>query len=85
MPESIAIISTACRFPGGSNSPAKLWELLKEPRDILKPIDESRLRLSKFHHSNGEHHGSTDVQGASYTLEDDCRLFDASFFWHQPA
>ncbi|KAK4063043.1 hypothetical protein Trihar35433_8838 [Trichoderma harzianum] len=84
MPESIAIISTACRFPGGSNSPAKLWELLKEPRDILKPIDESRLRLSKFHHNNGEHHGSTDVQGASYTLEDDCRLFDASFFGISP-
>ncbi|KAM6481637.1 hybrid PKS-NRPS [Trichoderma sp. SZMC 28011] len=76
MPESIAIISTACRFPGGSNSPAKLWELLKEPRDILKPIDESRLRLSKFHHSNGEHHGSTDVQvvyeafeAAGYSLD----------------
>ncbi|KAH0529049.1 hypothetical protein TsFJ059_003849 [Trichoderma semiorbis] len=84
MPESIAIISTACRFPGGSNSPAKLWELLKEPRDILKPIDETRLRLSKFHHNNGEHHGSTDVQGASYTLEDDCRLFDASFFGISP-
>ncbi|KAL7907284.1 hybrid PKS-NRPS [Trichoderma velutinum] len=84
MPESIAIVSSACRFPGGSNSPAKLWELLKEPRDILKPIDESRLRLSKFHHNNGEHHGSTDVQGASYTLEDDCRLFDASFFGISP-
>ncbi|KAJ4861498.1 AMP-binding enzyme domain-containing protein [Trichoderma breve] len=84
MPESIAIISTAFRFPGGSNSPAKLWELLKEPRDILKPIDESRLRLSKFHHNNGEHHGSTDVQGASYTLEEDCRLFDASFFGISP-
>ncbi|RFU78915.1 hybrid pks-nrps [Trichoderma arundinaceum] len=80
MKEPIAIISSACRFPGGSNSPTKLWELLREPRDILEEFNPEVLRLSKFSHQNGEHHGSTDVKGSSYTLSDDCRLFDASFF-----
>jgi hybrid polyketide synthase / nonribosomal peptide synthetase ACE1 len=41
--EPIAIVGSGCRFPGGSTSPSKLWELLKEPRDIAKEITGDRL------------------------------------------
>jgi acyl transferase domain-containing protein len=80
MPEPIAVVGSACRFPGGASSPSKLWDLLVQPRDVLVPFPKDRLNLDRFYHPNGEHHGSTDVAGGAYLLEDDYRAFDASFF-----
>ncbi|RDW76198.1 hypothetical protein BP5796_07019 [Coleophoma crateriformis] len=77
--EPIAIVGSACRFPGGASSPSKLWGLLKEPRDLLKDISSSRFNPDGFYHVNGEHHGSTNVRSA-YLLEEDHRLFDSGFF-----
>lgn len=82
--EPVAVIGSACRFPGGCSSPSKLWELLQQPRDILKEFDPDRLNLKRFYHPNGENHGSTDVLNKSYLLEEDTRLFDASFFGISP-
>ncbi|PNY25600.1 Polyketide synthase [Tolypocladium capitatum] len=78
-PEPIAIIGSACRFPGGASSPSKLWELLRSPRDLLSPISCDRFDPSGFYHPDGEHHGGTNVQ-SSYQLQEDTRVFDASFF-----
>ena len=36
--EPIAIISMACRFPGGANSPEALWELLNEGRNAITEV-----------------------------------------------
>ena len=80
MKEPIAIVGSACRLPGGSSSPAKLWDLLRTPRDVLSDFPSDRLNLSRFHSSNGEHHGSTDVENKSYLLSEDPRFFDAAFF-----
>ena len=80
MSEPIAIVGSACRFPGACDSPSKLWELLSHPKDVLSSFPTERLNLSSFYHQNGEHHGSTDVQNKSYLLSEDPRLFDASFF-----
>ncbi|KAF7560685.1 hypothetical protein G7046_g3448 [Stylonectria norvegica] len=82
--EPIAVIGLACRFPGASSSPSKLWDLLRQPRDVLKEFDPERLNLKRFYHSNGETHGATDVGSKSYLLEEDSRLFDASFFGISP-
>ncbi|KAL7905224.1 putative PKS-NRPS protein [Trichoderma velutinum] len=82
--EPIAVIGSACRFPGASSSPSKLWELLQQPRDVLKEFDPSRLNLSRFYHKSGDTHGATDVTNKSYLLEEDTRLFDAAFFGISP-
>ncbi|KAJ0330269.1 hypothetical protein COL5a_003329 [Colletotrichum fioriniae] len=82
--EPIAIIGSACRFPGGCSSPSKLWELLREPRDVRKQFDPKRLNLERFHNADGQTHGSTDVRGLSYLLEEDTRVFDAGFFGISP-
>lgn len=82
--EPIAIIGSACRFPGQSQTPTKLWELLQHPRDVLKEFDPERLNLQRFFHENGETHGSTDVANKSYLLDEDISLFDASFFGISP-
>lgn len=81
--EPIAIVGSACRFPGDATSPAKLWKLLKEPRDVLTEIPESRFNSKAFYHPDGSHHGTTNVRH-SYVLSDDHRLFDAQFFGTKP-
>ncbi|TLS21086.1 uncharacterized protein PpBr36_10625 [Pyricularia pennisetigena] len=78
--EPIAIIGSACRFPGGASSPSKLWDLLKEPRDVLSEFSKDRLALSNFYNSNPDFHGSTNVQNKSYLLSEEVGLFDAGFF-----
>ena len=82
-PEPIAIVGTGCRFPGGADSPSKLWDLLVNKRDALREIDSSRFNPNGFHHPNGERHGSLNVKHA-YTLQEDIRAFDSNFFGINP-
>ena len=77
--EPIAIVGSSCRFPGHSSSPSKLWELLTNPQDLSKEVPESRFNIAGFYHPDGEHHGTTNAP-KSYWLEEDHRVFDASFF-----
>ncbi|KAJ4347483.1 hypothetical protein N0V95_005404 [Ascochyta clinopodiicola] len=84
MSQPIAIIGSACRLPGGASSPSKLWDLLKDPGDVLSDMPPDRLNLWSFYHPNGEYHGSTDVPNKAYLLSDDIRLFDAAFFRINP-
>ncbi|KAI0184184.1 putative hybrid NRPS/PKS enzyme [Xylaria flabelliformis] len=77
--EPIAIIGIGCRFPGEATSPSKLWELLKQPRDLSKKVPEDRFSPDGFYHSNGEHHGASNVM-KSYFIEQNPGHFDATFF-----
>ncbi|KAK3385176.1 hypothetical protein B0H63DRAFT_432919 [Podospora didyma] len=81
--EPIAIIGSACRFPGDSSSPSKLWELLREPRDVLREIPVSRFNPAAFYHEDALHHGTSNVKH-SYLLDDDIGVFDAQFFGIKP-
>ena len=81
--EPIAIVWTACRFPGGSDSPSKLWELLREPRDLLTKVPSNRFDTKAYYHPDPTHHGTTDEQ-ESHFLDEDPALFDNSFFNIQP-
>ncbi|KAF4967219.1 hypothetical protein FSARC_5198 [Fusarium sarcochroum] len=81
--EPIAIIGTSCRFPGGANTPSKLWDLLIEKRDVQSPIPTDRFNVEAFYSSNGDKNGCTDVKKA-YLLSEDIRQFDASFFKINP-
>ncbi|KXX81008.1 Polyketide synthase-nonribosomal peptide synthetase [Madurella mycetomatis] len=81
--EPIAIVGTACRFPGGTSSPSKLWELLRHPRDILSKIPEDRFNPDHFYHPDPLHHGTSNVRH-SYVLSEDPRHFDAHFFGVKP-
>ncbi|CZR52449.1 related to fusarin C cluster-polyketide synthase/NRPS [Phialocephala subalpina] len=79
--EPIAVVGTGCRFPGGSSSPSKLWDMLIERRDALRNID--RWSAEGFHHSNGERSGALNVKNA-YLLQEDVKAWDASFFGINP-
>lgn len=82
--EPIAVIGMACRFPGGSNSPSKLWDLIRSPRDLSKRVPKERFDPEAYHHENGSYHGASDARNA-YFLEEDVALFDNAFFSIQPA
>lgn len=89
MVEPIAIIGSGCRFPGGSDTPSKLWSLLQSPHDLSRKPSSSRFNIDSFYHPTGTHHGTTNAT-KSYWLEDDdqrsnVERFDAGFFNIQPA
>ncbi|KAL2173703.1 polyketide synthetase [Thermothelomyces heterothallicus CBS 202.75] len=81
--EPIAIIGSACRFPGAASTSSKLWELLRKPKDLLTKIPPDRFNADSFYHPDGAHHGASNVT-ESYFLEEDPRLFDAAFFNVKP-
>lgn len=82
--EPIAIIGMACRFPGGSDSPSKLWDLIQSPRDLSKRVPADRFDITGFSHTNGSQHGATNAPNA-YFIEEDVTRFDNTFFNIQPA
>lgn len=82
-PEPIAIVGSGCRLPGGANSPSSLWKLLEKPRDVSVDIPRDRFDTSAYYHADDSHHGTTSVR-QSYLLQEDFRLFDASFFSISP-
>ncbi|KAF2193876.1 hypothetical protein K469DRAFT_744670 [Zopfia rhizophila CBS 207.26] len=84
VPEPIAIVGSAHRFPGDANSPSKLWTLLSSPKDVQSLIPTHRFSATGFYHPDGTHHGTSNVQH-SYLLSEDPRAFDASFFGIKPA
>ncbi|KAF2758046.1 hypothetical protein EJ05DRAFT_500564 [Pseudovirgaria hyperparasitica] len=79
----IAIIGSACRFAGGVTCPSQLWNLLKEPRDVLGSIPENRFHAEGFYHPDASYHGHTNVL-SSYTLDGDPGSFDTTFFKIKP-
>lgn len=82
--EPIAIVGTGCRFPGEASSASKLWDLLREPRDVSQEIPPDRFNLTRFYHPDGTHHGTTNVK-RSYLLSENVRCFDTQFFGIPPA
>lgn len=77
--EPIAIIGSGCRFPGGATTPSKLWDLLKNPPDLKRTIPADRFNVERYYHQDNSHHGTSNIRH-SYFLEEDFKLFDASFF-----
>ncbi|KAH6616021.1 hypothetical protein B0J18DRAFT_388589 [Chaetomium sp. MPI-SDFR-AT-0129] len=77
--EPMAIVGSSCRFAGGVTSPSRLWELLKDPVDLTQDVPVERFNIKAFYHADGEYHGTTNSPKA-YFLDQDHRVFDASFF-----
>ncbi|MDX8399736.1 MAG: type I polyketide synthase [Gallionellaceae bacterium] len=80
--EPIAIVGMACRFPGGSNSPERYWDLLRDGVDAIQEVPTERWDLDRFY--DADH----SVAGKMYTryggFIDDIGGFDAGFFGISP-
>ena len=64
--EPIAVISMACRFPGGVTTPEELWSLLKEGKDAVTEMPRSRFNVEGYYDADPEAVGKTYSHGLSY-------------------
>ncbi|MER7114163.1 type I polyketide synthase [Saccharomonospora azurea] len=65
----VAIVSMACRYPGGANSPEELWQLVADEVDAITPLPADR--------------GWGNAAGEGGFM-DDAGHFDAEFFGITP-
>ena len=80
--DDIAIVSMACRLPGGADNPEALWRLLAAGEDAITEVPTGRWDTA------GLHDPDPDATGKAYSLRggylSGIDRFDASFFGISP-
>jgi amino acid adenylation domain-containing protein len=80
--EDIAVVSMACRLPGGVTTPEEYWELLEHGVDATTDVPKDRWDAGAFYDADPDACGKSYCQrGGFLTSIDD---FDASFFAISP-
>lgn len=77
--EPIAIVGLGCRFPGGADTPEKLWDLVYEGQQCWQDVPSSRYNWKAFHHHDPDTKGTHNSRGGFF-LDQDLAEFDARFF-----
>ncbi|MBW4427882.1 MAG: type I polyketide synthase [Nostoc desertorum CM1-VF14] len=80
--EPIAIIGTACRFPGGANDPEAFWQLLTNGVDAIAKTPSDRWDVDAYYDPNPDTPGKMYTQYGGFLQQVD--QFDAQFFGISP-
>ncbi|MGW3122481.1 SDR family NAD(P)-dependent oxidoreductase [Streptomyces sp. NPDC001107] len=80
--DDIAIISMACRFPGGADDPEALWRLLDSGEDVITEVPPGRWRTQGLYDADPEATGRAYSLRGGYLTGID--RFDAAFFGISP-
>jgi acyl transferase domain-containing protein/NAD(P)-dependent dehydrogenase (short-subunit alcohol dehydrogenase family) len=81
--EPIAVIGIGCRFPGGADSPARLWELLTSGLDAVVDIPQDRWSSKRFYSDDPAAPAKMYVRRAAF-LRERIDEFDPLFFGISP-
>jgi len=79
----IAIVGMACRFPGGSDTPEKFWELLKRGNEGLCDVPDNRWDAKEYFDEEPGKPLKIYTQKLNF-LAEDVSLFDARLFTISP-
>ncbi|ADO72990.1 Putative type I polyketide synthase [Stigmatella aurantiaca DW4/3-1] len=80
--EPIAIVGMGCRFPGGADSPAELWNLLSNGVDAITEIPSDRWDRDAWYDPDPDAPDKTPIRHGGFI--DDVAEFDAGFFRISP-
>ncbi|MBC9909406.1 type I polyketide synthase [Chitinophaga varians] len=78
----VAVIGIGCRFPGGVNSPAAFWELLREQRSGVTVVPESRWDAEQYYSADEDETGKMYTRHGGFIEQAD--QFDPLFFGISP-
>ncbi|MBB5066043.1 non-ribosomal peptide synthetase/type I polyketide synthase, partial [Granulicella mallensis] len=76
--QPIAIIGAACRFPGGSITPERFWDLLDGERDAVSEIPRDRWNIDEYYDADPATPGKMATRYGAFLEQID--RFDAAFF-----
>ncbi|SCL53926.1 Acyl transferase domain-containing protein [Micromonospora eburnea] len=81
--EPIAIVSMACRYPGGVATPEDLWQLVQAGGDAIGPFPTDRgWDLDRLHHPDPDRQGASYARSGGFVHE--ATEFDCDFFGISP-
>ncbi|KAH9897461.1 reducing type I polyketide synthase 10 [Xylariomycetidae sp. FL2044] len=78
--EPIAICGFACNLPGGSDSPATLWDLISKGSSAQSDAPKSRFNVDGFYHPRGLDRAGSMMMRGGYFLQGDVHNFENRFF-----
>lgn len=81
--QRLAVVGMACRFPGGLDSPSKLWEAILGRRSSIGPIPPDRWTTERYYSPEEGAKGKSYIRRGGF-LTEDVSLFDAAFFGISP-
>src|SRR5258708_2812648 len=80
--EPIAIVGIGCRFPGGANSPAAFWDLLRAGVDAVREVPADRWDIDAFYSPDPDAPGKITSRYGAFL--DQVDQFDPEFFGISP-
>ncbi|MEV4031695.1 SDR family NAD(P)-dependent oxidoreductase [Streptomyces umbrinus] len=81
--EPIAVVSMACRFPGGVNTPEELWRMLRDGGDAISEFPDDRgWHLEELYDADPDAGGRTYVREGGFLHQ--APDFEPAFFGISP-